>query len=199
MLISRKVLISVAIGLAMGLLFTTSAFAWSYLGSFSGSSNWSPNSGEKWAQFADDGGTNRYLDVDARNFYYDSSRIGWMWYYAESTSMVFHAFRRDTNCFVNVTGTGYWWTSYPYPSLEMKTANCSGESYSGNNEVRIWQNSGGLSANTTYYAGAEYKDRQFESGGARLDGEMNFDAYALCYGCKTNMGKFYFNSSNQFQ
>ncbi|MCL4489709.1 MAG: hypothetical protein M1570_16515 [Chloroflexi bacterium] len=196
----RSTKLAVALGTAVFLILLAAGTvsAWTYLGTFSGAQYWSPNYGEMYAQFADDGYRSRYLDADAENFYYDSYRIGTMGVLYK-TSIVYHAFRRDTNCFVNMTGTGYYWTNYPYPSLEMKTANCSGENYSGNNELRIWNTvPGSLQANVTYYAGAEYKDRSFEAGGGRLDGEMNYDAYS-CLTCEEHMSKFYYNTSNQFQ
>ncbi len=195
-LITTLILAAVIISLGTGV-----AFAWSYLGSFSGAQFWSPNSGEKWAQFVEDNWLSRYLDVEAYNFRYSSQRIEALRSAGNWTSIVYHAFRQDTNCFVNVTAIGYWWTNYPYPSLETKSANCSGENFTGHNEVRIWNTDPyGLVANYDYYAGAEYKDRSYERGGARLGGEMNYDAYKCALpGCKEWLSKFYFNSSNQFQ
>lgn len=195
----RVVSISLTSGIILVLLAMTTALAWTYLGNFAGSQYWSPNAGEKWAQFVDDNYRNRYLDIEAYNFWYSGSRIVSM-AQVYQTSMVFHAFRQNTNCFVNLTYTGYYWTNYPYPYYypEAKTANCSGENYSGNNEIRIWVTYPGstLSAGFNYYAGAEYKDRSFEAGGPRLRGEMNYDAYS-CLLCKEWLQKFYFNEYNQ--
>jgi len=192
-----------AIGIAVILTFVLigTAFAWTFLGTFSGTQYWSPNYGEEYAQIVDDGNRNRYIDTEASNFYYNSNRISLLQDTNNWTSIVFHAFRRDTNCFVNVTATGYWWTNYPYPSLHMKAANCEGENHSGNNEVRIWNTeASGLNAYYYYYAGAEYKDRKFESKGRRLAGEMNYDAYKCVFGgCKEWLTKFYWNRQNQFQ
>lgn len=174
------------------------ALAWTYLGNInSGTKSWSPYSGEKWGQIAY-AGSGRYLDAEGRNWYY-GDRVITMQVGGFGTQMVLHAFRQNTNCYVPMNATGYWWTNYPNPTPTFKTALCGTEAGgSAHNEFRAQPDLMQLNSTGYYYAGAEYQDWAYD-GVNKTAGELNFDAYAAvtCVPpCKEWLGKYYFESND---
>ena len=142
---SRTILIAlVTFALFTGI--TGTALAWSHLGNLNPGTQWySPYSGEKWGQIVYSGGA-RYLDVEAWNLNYGDRYAQWL-------MLVFHAFRSNTNCYIAMNATGYWWTNFPNPQGSMKSAKCGSESGSYNNEFRA-QPGGNLDPHGIYYAGS---------------------------------------------
>jgi hypothetical protein len=71
---SRFLAIGVAVILTLGLSRT--GLAWTFLGNFNPTTAWwGPNEGEKYGQIVDDGGINRYIDVDAESIWYAEDRL----------------------------------------------------------------------------------------------------------------------------
>lgn len=175
--------LTVLVVLAVFMITTGTALAWSYLGALNPGAYWySPYSGEKWGQIAYNGG-NRYLDVEAWNLYYGDR-------YGQPIRMVFHAFQQNTHCYIAMNATGYWWTNFPNPTSLRKTAKCGSESGSYYNEFRAQPNVA-LNPQGTYYAGTEYRDMT-----PYLNGEINYDGYGWNQWDKEWLGKYYFESND---
>jgi len=176
--------LAILAALAVFMSVASAALAWTYLGSLNGGTKWySPYTGEKWGQIRYSSGF-RLLDVEAYNLYYGDR-------YNQPIRMVFHAFQTNTNCYIAMGATGYWWTNFPNPGYLRKTAKCGSEPGSYYNEVRIQPNLALSPSGTYYYAGAEYRDRA-----PKLGGEMSYDGYGWNAWDKEWLGKFYFETND---
>lgn len=176
-------ILAVLATLAVFMSVASAALAWSNLGALNSGTKWySPYSGDKWGQIQYNSGF-RLLDVEAHYLYYGDR-------YNQPIRMVFHAFQTNSNCYIAMDATGYYWTNFPNASYLRKTAKCGSESGSYNNEVRIQPNVA-LDPSGHYYAGAEYRDRS-----PNLGGEMNYDGYGWNAWDKEWLGKFYFETND---
>lgn len=189
--------VGITLVLTTGTAFAT--HAWQLVGNINANdSGWAPSSGEKWYE-PEYGATYRYIQAEGYNLYWGtrvynirSSGVEW----------VFHAFRKDTNCYLRVNANGYTWSTPGLnPVVWTKKAGCGDTTEYEDNEVRMSPDTSLMTQDGRYYFGAEFTD--IYSGGTgpnwnRAAGDITFDAYDGTFPAmyKQYLGGFNFRSDD---